>query len=117
MPVCHIAALEFEHNKMDYKCFLCKIEFENIKLCFAHLKQAHFIVDNSQSIECIVNHPEEFKCNKSYNTYNGLRSHVKICVQERRQPNQHYLVPNVRYEISTYYFCSIMTFFSQVDAS
>lgn len=68
---------------MDYICSLCNNEFMDIKICISHLKQAHLIIDNTRSMECIVNVRGGKKCGKSYNTFNGLRNHAKKCIQNR----------------------------------
>lgn len=71
--------------KMNYKCFVCATEFENIKQCFSHLKQLHSIFDNSQSLSCVVNFFGVKKCGKVYNTFDGLRKHAKLCLLSRSE--------------------------------
>lgn len=71
---------------MEFKFyFICKTYFDNVQNCFAHFKNVHFLRDNAQNIQCIVNSTEGEVCDKSYNTFGGLRNHVKKCLEKKKK--------------------------------
>lgn len=57
---------------MDYFCFRCNDEFTSSKEAIAHLKKIHFMIDNTDPIQCVVKN-----CTKVYNTFKGLAAHLK----------------------------------------
>lgn len=62
-----------ENLKMKFQCFRCKKDFSLEKEVISHLKKVHFMIDNVSPIKCVVKN-----CEKSYNTFKGLSSHLKI---------------------------------------
>lgn len=56
---------------MNFTCFVCSEKFNLSTEAIKHLKQIHFIKDNTDTISCIV-----ANCGKTFNTFNGLRKHV-----------------------------------------
>lgn len=64
---------------MDYMCFVCKKEFEDIKNIFNHLKSVHNLKNNKTQLFCVVNN----NCTKSYHNFDSLRVHLKQCVRSR----------------------------------
>lgn len=69
--------------KMEFICQVCYAKFITMKGCFDHLKFGHMFRDNAQTMQCVVNHHRDSHCNKSYNTFDGLRKHVKICLANK----------------------------------
>lgn len=57
---------------MDFYCFLCKEEFASSKGAINHLKNIHFMIDNTDQIKCVVKN-----CTKMYLTFKGLGTHLK----------------------------------------
>lgn len=70
---------------MDFKCFRCSKTYLTIEETFKHLKKDHFLCDNGSPIKCIRNNTE---CQKSYQTFRSLRSHLKICDANSNQTNE-----------------------------
>lgn len=51
---------------------MCSEEFTKAARVISHLKRVHFMIDNSEPINCIVRN-----CEKSFNTFKGLSNHIK----------------------------------------
>lgn len=64
---------------MDFKCFLCKKEFGDIKTIFSHMKIVHALKDHKTELYCVANNG----CRKTYLTFDSLRAHIKQCIQLR----------------------------------
>jgi hypothetical protein len=60
-------------------CRYCAIKMDDISYMIKHLKLIHYIAENGEPIKCCVNRKNDI-CNKSYVTFNGLRTHMKSCV-------------------------------------
>lgn len=60
-------------QKMNFYCFHCGDTFDSSNEAIKHLKRVHFLIDNSDSIKCVVRH-----CEKTYNTFKGLSNHLKV---------------------------------------
>lgn len=61
---------------MEFECFKCGKEFNQIKYIFLHLKLNHFIKNDTTPTKCLVkgnNCKEEFYC------FDKLKSHMKNC--------------------------------------
>lgn len=69
---------------MDYKCFICEKEFENIDSVFKHLKNDEKLRNKETNLECVINFPSKGKCKKYYQTYDGLRKHLRTCIKTRK---------------------------------
>lgn len=62
---------------MDFYCFVCENKFISEKDAITHLRKDHFLVDNVNPINCIVQN-----CAKTYNTFKGLKHHLKNSVHQ-----------------------------------
>lgn len=60
---------------MDLACYLCSKKFKELSEAFKHLKKIHFVTENCDKLICLVPN-----CNREYNTFNALRTHVKKCL-------------------------------------
>lgn len=69
---------------MDFECFVCEKQFENIKNAIAHLKRDHLIVDNTLKMQCLVRYDNEIGCSKYYRTLSSLRKHVTECIKSKK---------------------------------
>lgn len=58
-----------------YFCYLCKKKLNTIDLVIDHLKIVHYVKENVNQINCIVNSA----CKKQYASFRALRVHVKSC--------------------------------------
>lgn len=71
---------------MDFHCFVCPETFSDIKDIFTHLKKVHFFRDNAQELECVlIRGVYSSKCVSKFNTFSGLRKHVKTCLEKRKE--------------------------------
>lgn len=66
-----------KQNNMDFKCSICKKDFDLLDGIFKHLKKEHKSLLNSQMVECVVNN----SCSKKYSNFKSLRKHVNQCVK------------------------------------
>lgn len=56
-------------------CYICNKFFSDITHAFNHLKKVHFVKENDAvKLRCLVS-----KCEKTYHTFNSLRTHIKKC--------------------------------------
>lgn len=62
------------NGKMNFKCFVCSKQMNDLKLIIDHLRKVHFIKERAQPITCIVNTKEH--CPRKFYTFNGLRRHI-----------------------------------------
>lgn len=74
--------------KMDYKCRVCKKEFNDISKTFHHLRSEHKTAENNERIKCIVNFQKSDFCERSYLTFSALRGHVKSCVHSKHKQHK-----------------------------
>lgn len=58
---------------MIFYCFRCANLFDSSKEAIQHLKRVHFLIDNSEPIECVVKY-----CKKTFNTFKGLSNHLRV---------------------------------------
>lgn len=70
---------------MDYKCNHCEAKFKTQSKTIEHLKKVHKIKENNERIHCIVDFQKADFCQKSYLTFNALKSHVKSCVKIKKK--------------------------------
>lgn len=66
---------------MDFKCYLCDKEFNNLNDAINHLKKSHRITDNTCKIKCLVSHNG---CVRQYNSFKTMRAHAVLCVENRK---------------------------------
>lgn len=59
----------------NLNCYICNHFFSDITHAFNHLKKVHFVKENDAvKLRCLVS-----KCEKTYHTFNSLRTHIKKC--------------------------------------
>lgn len=58
---------------MDINCYICNSPVDSINSGIKHLKDYHKIRENVHEIECFK------KCEKKFQTFSGLRCHMKKC--------------------------------------
>lgn len=69
----------------EFKCYICgSSEFKNANEIIKHLRKFHSIKENKHSIHCLVNNPE---CEKQFQTFNGMRKHMKTCLLKSKTEN------------------------------
>lgn len=61
---------------MNFVCFLCGKEFDNIKFIILHLKVNHFIKDETIPIKCLV---AGNICTDEFYSFTKLKIHMKNC--------------------------------------
>lgn len=66
---------------MDFQCYKCKNQFENLKLISNHLKNDHELKNGSEKLNCVV---KKSRCGKSFLNFDSLRSHIKICLEKTK---------------------------------
>lgn len=59
---------------MSYKCFKCKLNFENTKELVAHLKKDHQLEERNNNFQISCG-----KCNSILHTYSGFHKHLQQC--------------------------------------
>lgn len=57
---------------MNFHCFRCEEIFSSSKEAISHLKKIHFMIDNTDPIQCVVKN-----CTKTYSTFKALALHLK----------------------------------------
>lgn len=62
----------------SFKCFLCFSEFSDSKIATGHLQKEHCVKEKVNKIKCIV---KNGACNKTFQTWSGLKKHIKTCVE------------------------------------
>lgn len=58
------------------RCFSCISEFSDVKIAIAHLKKEHKVKEGVVTIKCIL---KNSTCNKTFQTWNGLKKHLNGC--------------------------------------
>lgn len=93
---------------MNYTCFRCQQQFSEEKDAIWHLQKVHFIIDNISPIKCLVKN-----CLKTYNTFKGLKFHLKTFCHQMEQEISNEEVNNKSFIFFTFtlYYFSIRRFF------
>lgn len=73
---------------MDYKCNHCEKKSNDLNKIFRHLKNEHRIKENDERIQCVVDFDEANHCERSYLTFNALRTHVRKCVKLKQEQEE-----------------------------
>lgn len=63
---------------MNFKCFVCSKQLYDETTAINHLRIVHFLKDGKNVFKCIVN--SGANCTKEFSTFQGLRLHVRKCV-------------------------------------
>lgn len=67
---------------MEFKCFICAKELNDLNLIIHHLRAIHSLQEKSSVIKCVVN--SQLQCLQQFNTFQGLRKHVKSCRNRKK---------------------------------
>lgn len=70
---------------MDFQCFKCFQQFDDIKNIFHHLKNVHNLNKGIEKLKCIVNNS---RCGKSFLNFDSLRQHAKCCLKVSKTPSR-----------------------------
>ena len=65
---------------MNFKCYFCHQLFDDVNKIIRHLKYTHNIKDKCDQIKCVVNFKSTSGCRKHFQTFSGLRNHLKKCL-------------------------------------
>lgn len=65
-------------DNMDLFCYKCDSRFDEIKTIFTHLKKHHRLVNGKEKLSWLVRNAN---CGKSFQNFDSLRQHIKVCVQ------------------------------------
>lgn len=72
-------------TKMSFYCFRCEKIFIIENEAISHLKKDHNMLDNVSPIRCVIRN-----CEKTYNTFRGLRNHLKNINHQSMQVVEEY---------------------------
>lgn len=61
-----------------FKCYLCFSEFHEESSTLKHLRKSHEVKEKHGAIKCIT---KNAKCAKTFQTWSGLKNHLKTCVK------------------------------------
>lgn len=67
---------------MDFRCYVCKKQLNDLKLMIDHLKKLHKIKERKSEIKCIINSDQ--KCCRKFATFQSLHSHIEKCENWKR---------------------------------
>lgn len=73
---------------MDYSCNLCLKHSSDVNDLVSHLRKEHKVMENTERIPCLVNFNDKNFCKKSYLTFSGLKTHMKLCVTSKRKRDE-----------------------------
>lgn len=66
---------------MDFQCYICQNEFNDLGKAISHLKKNHSVTDNTSKIKCLVKHND---CGRQYNSFKAVRAHAVLCVKSKQ---------------------------------
>lgn len=64
-------------------CNFCNTNFSIANNLIDHMKREHSVKERATPIKCFVNHKNK-KCERAYQTFSGLRLHIKKCLQYKQ---------------------------------
>lgn len=67
---------------MDYRCFYCPNEFNDLNVLTNHLKIIHTNA-HKKELKCVVNFGNDPGCRKTYSTVRYWKQHVNTCLNKR----------------------------------
>lgn len=70
---------------MDFQCYLCEKQFNQIEQILPHLKLQHRIIVRNDSLKCVV---KNINCVKTYYTTKNWRHHIAKCLEEQKRLEQ-----------------------------
>lgn len=83
-PSLHLVFSTSSFN-MDFQCYLCEKQFNQIEQILQHLKLQHRIVVRNDSLKCVV---KKTNCEKTYYTMKNWRHHIEKCLKEQKRLEQ-----------------------------